>query len=110
MSVDDRVVFIHKKIRQIRIFHLKKYGMINCDISNYENYTMQELVNEFCSVVPCFFKSYDELADKFENHFKRSNSDMVQLCADLLTPPAAQQQAKLAHIVRGYFIGLPWIG
>ena len=110
MSVDERVVFIHDKIRQIRIFHLKKYGIIHCDISNYENYTMQQLVNEFCSVVPCFFRNYDELADIFEHNFKRCNASMVQLRADLLTPPAAQRQARLAHIVHGYFLGLPWVG
>jgi hypothetical protein len=110
MSVDDRVVFIHEKIRQIRIFHLEKYGILHCDLSNYENYTMQELVEEFCSVVPCFFKSYDDLADKFENNFKWCNASMVQLRADLLTPPAATLQARLAHIVHGYFLGLPWVG
>ena len=109
-SVDERIVDVHKKIRRIRIYHLKKYGIIHCDISNYENYTMQGLVEEFCEVVPCFFRNYDELADKFEHNFKRSNADMVQLRADLLTPPAARLQARLAHIVHGYFIGLPWIG
>ena len=110
MSVEDRVAFIHNKIRQIRIFHLKKYGIIHCDLSNYENYTMQELVHEFCSVVPCFFRNYDELADKFEHNFKRCNASMVQLRADLLTPPAARLQARLAHIVHRYFLGLPWVG
>jgi hypothetical protein len=110
MSVDDRVVFIHNKIRQIRIFHLEKYGILHCDLSNYENYTMQELVEEFCSVVPCFFRNYDELADNFEHNFKRCNASMVQLRADLLTPPAATLQARLAHIVHGYFLGLPWVG
>ena len=109
-SVDERIVDVHKKIRRIRIFHLKKYGILHCDLYNYENYTMQELVEEFCSVVPCFFSSYDELAKKFEHNFKRSNASMVKLRADLLTPPAAQRQARLAHIVHGYFLGLPWIG
>ena len=109
-SVDDRVVYIHEKVRRIRIYHLKKYGILHCDLSNYENYTMHELVEEFCSVVPCFFRNYDELAYNFENNFKRSNANMVQLRADLLTPPAARLQARLAHIVHGYFLGLPWIG
>ena len=109
-SVDDRVMFVHDKIRRIRIYHLKEYGIVQCDISNYENYTMQELVEEFCSVVPCFFRNYDELADNFEHNFKRCDSSMVQLRADLLTPPAARLQARLARIVHGYFIGLPWIG
>ena len=97
---------VHTRIRRIKLYHLKFYGLLHCDISNYENYTMDQLIDEFCSVVPCFFSSYNELAHQFTNNFKQCNTDMVQLCADLLLPPAAHIQAKLALILHEYFLGL----
>lgn len=104
----ERLSSVQEKMKVVLIGHLHFYGFIQCDITNYENYTMMELVEEFCSEVPCFFSSYYHLHLLFTHRFEQADKAMVYLRSDLLTPPEAPLQAKLARIIHTYFINLPW--
>lgn len=98
-----------KLVKKVKLRDLKLYGYVQCDISNYEAYTMVELVDEFCSEVPCFFKSYDNLQLLFTHRFEKATKAMVWLRCDLLAHPVAPVQAKIARIIHQYFRGLPWV-
>lgn len=99
---------LHDKVKYIKFKNLFFYGFIHCDITNYEEYNIIELVNEFCDVVPSFFVSYDHLYLLFKYRFNEVDRCMVNLRTDLLYPPSAQLQAKIARIIHMYFVGLAW--
>ena len=104
----SRLNTVHEKMKVVKIGHLGFYGFLQCDITNYENYTMMELVDEFCEEVPCFFYSYDHLHLLFKHRFEKCDEAMVCLRSDMLSYPPAPLQAKLARIIHTYFINLPW--
>ena len=108
-SSADRVTTIHEKLQQVKIGHLSFYGFIHCDVSNYQDYTIPELVEEFCEEVPCFFMSYYHLHLLFTHRFEECDKAMVELRADFQSYPAAPLQAKIARIIHMYFINLPWL-
>lgn len=107
---DERIDHIHSKVREIKLHNLKFYGFLHCDITNYEHYTVIEVINDFCEVVPCFFRSYSDLNYYFTNQFEECNSAMIRLRVDLLLPPRAATQSQMVTIIHDYFISLPWIG
>jgi len=100
--------FLHSKMKHIKFKDLFFYGFIHCDISNYEDYNIIELVQEFCDEVPTFFYSYDHLHLLFKHRFNEVNKAMVQLRADMLSYPAAPLQAKIARIIHMYYVALQW--
>ena len=87
---------------------LDRCRFIQCDITNYEHYTMVEMVEEFCLEVPCFFKSYYHLHLLFKHRVNEADKAMFNLRTDLQLPPAAKVQTKLARIIHAYFVNLPW--
>lgn len=104
----DRIFHLHDRVRNTRLKHLFFYGFIHCDISKYEEYTIIELIEEFCEEVPTFFKTYDDLYLLFTHRWENCDRAFVQLQTDLLSPPAGFLQAKIARIIHSYFRGLPW--
>ena len=104
----ERLNNVHEKMKVILIGHLSFYGFIQCDITNYEHYTMVEMVEEFCLEVPCFFKSYYHLHLLFKHRVNEADKAMFNLRTDLQLPPAAKVQTKLARIIHAYFVNLPW--
>ena len=82
---------------------------MHCDMANYENYTIIEIINDFCEIVPSFFFSYDHLYLLFTHRYKECDKLMVRLRTDLMSYPPAPVQAKLARIIHMYFINLPWL-
>ena len=107
-QIAERLHIVHEKMKVVHVGHLSFYGFIQCDVTNYERYTMPELVNEFCSEVPCFFMSYYHLHLLFKHRYDEANQAMFDLRTDLQLPPAARVQTKLARIIHMYFINLPW--
>ena len=97
------------KIGHVKLKHLRVYGFVHCDIGRYEEYSMIELVDEFCSEVPCFFNSYDHLNLLFTNRFHQCNEMMNRLRADFLEYPSAPLQVKITAIIHDYFSNLPWL-
>ena len=70
---------------------------------------MSELMEEFCDEVPVFFYSYDHLELLFKHRYAECDTLMVQLRTDLMLPPRAHLQAKLARIIHMYYLSLPWL-
>jgi len=101
---------VHEKMKSVKLGHLSFYGFLHqhCDISNYEEYSIIELMEEFCEIVPCFFYSYEHLHLLFKHRFHEVDKALLQLRADLLFPPSAPLQAKLACIIHMYYLSLPW--
>mgnify|MGYP001289776386 CR=1 FL=1 len=97
------------EIGHVKLKHLRVYGFVHCDISRYEEYSMIELIDEFCSEVPCFFDSYGHLHSLFTNRFNECNQMMIRLRADFLEYPSGPVQAKIAVIIHDYFCNLPWL-
>lgn len=78
------------------------------DPCNYEEYTIQELTDEFASVIPCFFKSFNELYKMYcEDHLAASIKIML-LASDLLAPPTAHRSVHIISIIHCFFNNLPW--
>lgn len=105
----DRKRKYSELVREVKLYELKIHGYLQCDISNYDGYTMVELIDEFCSEVPCFFDSYDNLQVLFTHRYEKANRAMVILRSCFLEEPRAPVQAKLARIIHQYFRGLPWV-
>jgi len=108
MQACDEVSLVHEKMKNVKLGHLSFYGFIQCPVTNYEDYSLIELVEEFCEVVPCFFDSYDHLHLLFKHRFAQCDTAMVYLRTDFLCHPIAPVQAKIARIIHMYFINLPW--
>ena len=106
----EKIKGIHENIKNTTLRQLRFHGFMQCDITNYESYTIIELIREFCGVVPCFFYSYDHLYLLFTHRYKECNIMMERLQADLNIYPRAPLQAKLAKILHTYYINLPWLG
>ena len=106
--MSDQLSFLHSKVKYIKFKNLFFYGLIHCDITNYEEYNIIELVDEFCEVVPSFFVSYDHLYLLFKHRFNEVDRAMVSLRTDLLSPPSGQLQGKIARIIHMYFVNLRW--
>lgn len=87
-------------LKNVKLKHLKFYGYFQCDISNYEEYTMIELVNEFCSEVPCFFNSYDHLECLLEFSSAQSMLGLTELSVTFEDAPV---QSKISLIIYEYF-------
>ena len=108
-NFDNRAQGYSDKVRHVKLKHLKVYGYIQCDTSGYDEYTMIELVDEFCSEVPSFFVSYDHLELLFRERYRECGEMMNWLRRNFLAPPVAPLQAKLAAIIQNYFCNLPWL-
>jgi len=90
----------------MKIKTLADRGLIFCDITNYEEYTMPELVNEFCTTLPVFFNSYKHLKVLYSKDRDLMDQLMIQLRADLLYPPTAHTSHFVARIIHSYFINV----
>ena len=86
---------------KLNILHSQKH--IKFDISKYEEYSIIELVEEFCSVVPSFFNSYDELYMLFMENPPALLRKLEEQVVNFLTPPTGQYQAHTANIILQYF-------
>ena len=89
-----------------KIKTLADRGLIYCDITNYENYTMPELVEEFCQTIPAFFNSFKHLRVLYSIDRELTDHMMLELRADLLYPPAAPISHFIARIIHSFFINV----
>ena len=87
-----------------KIKTLADRGLIYCDITDYEQYTMTELIDEFCEIIPAFFNSYKHLMQLYSKNRDLTDHMMLQLRADLLSPPTARTSHFVARIIHSYFI------
>lgn len=100
---------LKRQIHRISLKYLKENGFCTTDISQFENYTPEELVSDFCEEVPTFFRNYRHLLLLFTHRFEQCNAAMHRLRSDLLAPPAGFVQHKMARIIHDHFLCLPWI-
>jgi hypothetical protein len=89
---------------KLKILYLQKH--IKFDFTKYEEYNIIEVIEEFCSVVPSFFNSYDELYRLFMQNPPALLRKLEEQVVNFLTPPIGQYQAHTANIILQYFEAL----